>query len=93
MDSRRAFLDRLHELCEWEADVSYHEGFRAGYAAAIAQVEAALRFALGGEDTRTWRQAANRHTHALSGKELRELQDEPGPRPGDYLGGPVPWEP
>jgi hypothetical protein len=92
MDSRRAFLDRLHDLSEFEADVSYHDGFKAGYAAAIAQVEAALRFALGGEDTRTWRQAASRHSHALHGKELRELEDEPGPRPGDYLGGAVSWE-
>lgn len=92
MDSRRAFLDRLHKLCEWEADVSYHEGFKAGYSAAIAQVEAALLFALGGEDTGTWRQAASRHTQALHGKELRELHDEPGPRAGDYLGGPVHWE-
>jgi hypothetical protein len=92
MDSRRAFLNRLHELCEWEADVSYHDGFKAGYAAAIAQVEAALRYALGGDDTRTWRQAAARHSHALHGKELRELHDEPGPRSGDYLGGPVNWD-
>jgi hypothetical protein len=92
MDSRRVFLDRLHELCEFEADVSYHDGFKAGYAAAIAQVEAALRFALGGEDTKTWRQAASRHSHALHGKELRERQDEPGPRDGDYPGGAVSWE-
>jgi hypothetical protein len=92
MDARRVFLDRLHELCEWENELSYHDGYMAGYESAIAQVEAALRYALGGEDTRTLRQAASRHQHALAGKALRELQDEPGPRPGDHLGGPVPWE-
>lgn len=92
MDSRRAFLDRLHQLCDWEADVSYHDGFNAGYTAAIAQVEEALRFALGGDEATTWGQAATRHTRALHGKELRELQDEPGPRAGDHLGGPVSWE-
>lgn len=91
MDPRRIFLDRLHELCDFECDVSYHEGYAAGYAAAIAQVEAALRFAFGGDDTESWRLAANRHSHAVHGKQLRELNDEPGPRPGDHLGGPVSW--
>lgn len=85
----RDFVDRLHQLNEWENELSYHDGFVAGYAAAIAQVEVALRFALGGPDARSMREAARRLHHALAGRELRERQDEPGPRPGDHKGGPV----
>ncbi len=88
----RAFLDRLHELNEWESDLSYHDGFAAGYALAAAQYEAALRFALGGQRTRSWRDAAERHHRAAQALRLRRAADTPGPRPGDHPGGPVDFD-
>jgi len=88
----RAFLDRLHELSEWECDLSYHDGFAVGYATATAQFEAAIRFALGGPKTRSWHQAAERHHHAAQAKRLRQIADRPGRRPDDHPGGPVDFE-
>lgn len=88
----RAFLDRLHELTEWECDLSYHDGFAAGYALAAAQYEAALRFALGGPKTRSRRDAAERHHRAARALRLRQEADEAGPRPGDHPGGPVDFD-
>jgi hypothetical protein len=88
----RAFLDRLHELGEWECDLSYHDGFAAGYALAAAEFEAAIRFALGGPKTRNWRQAAERHQRAVQARLLRQAADRPGRRPDDHPGGPVDFD-
>jgi hypothetical protein len=88
----RGFLDRLHELSEWECNLSYHDGFAAGYALATAEFEAAIRFALGGPKTRSWRHAAERHHEAARAWRLRQAADLPGRRPGDHPGGPVDFE-
>lgn len=86
------FMDRLHDLCEWEQELSYHAGYAAGYAAANAQVEAVLRFALGGPGARTWRSAVGRHHRALEARQHRRHADRSGARPGDHLGGPVDFD-
>jgi hypothetical protein len=88
----RGFLDRLHELSEWECDLSYHDGFAAGYALATAELEAAIRFALGGPKTRSWSQAAERHHRSVQARRLRRDADRPGRRPEDHPGGPVDFD-
>lgn len=81
-----------HELCDWETELAYANGFEAGYARAQANVHAALRYALGGADTPNWTAAADRHSRTVAARALRRLVDTFGPRAGDYLGGPVEWE-
>lgn len=88
----RRFVDRLHALGEWESDLSYHDGYAAGYADCGAQVVAALRFALGGPGARTWRAAVGRHHRAVEARRYRREADRGGPRPGDHVGGPVDFD-
>jgi hypothetical protein len=85
-------LDRLHELCEWENELSFHDGYAAGYAAANAEMAAAIRFMLGGPATRSWRQAVDQHHWAVNARRRREAADALGPRPGDHPGGPVDFD-
>lgn len=89
----RRLLDRLHALCEWETELSYHDGYAAGYAAANADLVATLRSALGGPHAQTWKQAVDVHHRTITARRLRAEADAPGPRPGDYTGGPVSFDP
>jgi hypothetical protein len=85
-------LDRLHELCDWENELSYHDGYVAGYAAANAEMAEAIRFMLGGPTARSWRQAVDQHHWALNARRRRGAADASGPLPGDHLGGPVDFD-
>jgi hypothetical protein len=44
------------------------------------------------ENWRTRNHRADVFDLPLSGKRARELAEARRPRPGDYMGGPVPWE-
>lgn len=85
-------LDRLHELCEWENELSFHDGYAAGYAAANAEMAEAIRFMLGGPDARSWHQAVDQHHWALNARRRRDLADAVGPQPSDHPGGPVDFD-
>jgi hypothetical protein len=88
----RLYLDRWHAHIEWETAVARSEGHACGYATANAETVSALKFALGGPDAKTWRQAVDHHHRVQDWQRRRAEADTTGSRPGDYPGGPVDWE-
>ncbi|MEV4414044.1 hypothetical protein, partial [Catellatospora sp. NPDC049609] len=61
-------VERWHAHVEWETELARSQGYAAGYATANAETVAALMFALGGPDAKTWRQAVERHHRVLDGR-------------------------
>jgi len=75
---------------QWAAfGVGFEAGCFRGYEACRRAVEA-HNAALWEDCSRRVRAVAGSPSHAVLRK--RRGYDAPGPRPGDYLGGPVDWE-
>ncbi len=84
----------LHELIEHFTDAAYTAGYQDGYAAADADLVAALTRALGGPDCPDYRTAVRRHHRLSDAKARRDEWDRTAsrPRPDDHPGGPVDWD-
>lgn len=76
-----------------------HLAYEIGYGVANDEMVAALTMALGGPEAKNYRDAVDRHLRATSSLAARRAWDAEtrrliaaGPQPGDYTGGPIPWD-
>lgn len=74
--------------------MSSQQQFQAGYDYAHGQFDAALIFAIGGPDARSYDEALTWYTRAINQRRARRQSDLSAlvSRPGDYRGGPVEWD-